>query len=67
LALVRQTIEHLGKEEAFLLVDELDIHLLAKDKFQRMLEGSYTTSALTMLTEQLVFHLIWQMEIALLQ
>jgi hypothetical protein len=47
LALVRQIIERLGKEEAFFLVDELDIHLLAKDRFKRMLEGSYTTSTLT--------------------
>jgi hypothetical protein len=47
-----------GQGGSLLLVDELDIHLMAKDKFQRMHEGSYTTSTLTILTEQLVFHLI---------
>jgi putative transposase len=42
LALIRHTIEHLGKDEAFFWVDELDIHLLAKVGFQWMLEGTET-------------------------
>jgi transposase len=42
LALIRDTIEHLGKDEAFFWVDELDIHLLAKVGYQWMLEGTET-------------------------
>jgi hypothetical protein len=32
-----------GQGGSLLLVHELEIHLLAKDKFQRMREGRYTT------------------------
>jgi transposase len=42
LALIRHTIEHLGQDEAFFWVDELDIHLLAKVGYQWMLKGTET-------------------------
>lgn len=45
LALIRDRIERLGKDEDFFWVDELDIHLLPKVGCQWMLEGSETEIA----------------------